>query len=154
MKQGRPIEWLPIPSLDGKYEINEDAQIRNAATQQILRPFKQGCRFRVSLQIDKKKVNRSVRKLYLEAYGFLPKHIYYDKKRYRFSDRAIFEPIPTRIENGIEQYRFRSLRQTAYFLETRLFLSHLTLQCYFSQRIKWCYGWKIEYFCHNPLFRK
>lgn len=100
-----PDTFIPIPSLNGRYEINHIGTVRNAKTKTIIKPYSR-CRS-IPLCIGKKKFVRAIADLLWEAHGKII------KRRFR--------PCPCSAESKSGKKFFDNLTQCARFLAPKVF---------------------------------
>lgn len=133
--------YLPIPSLNYKYEIDERGKVRNAETKKNLKPVPRKNRkvktVRVMFEGHRKEC--SVQQLLWEVHGKMPK-----LKRRR--------QIAVTVCNADFRYFFSSLNQAAIFLSSKVHYTKEWINWHFAKRIKEIFGWKIYY--HEAEKRK
>lgn len=125
----------PIPSLDGRYEVNQRGTIRNAKTKRILKRCKGGVVFVVTKGGKAMSVNPNT---YLwEVHG-----------SYR---KPKSQPVKCSAENEWGKHFFDSLAACARFLAPKVFLSFNAVNYYYLiLRKPEIYGWKITYYEEDP----
>ena len=117
--------FLPIPSLDDKYEINPFGVIRNAKTKHILQTV-------VSVKQGDKYISRSVNMLLWEVHG---------KRRID----AYQKNIPVSCRKDKEKYFFQSYRECAKFLSVKVNYAQSTVTGFLQHHKGEIGGWKIGY---------
>ncbi len=126
--------YLPIPSLNGKYEINKYGIVRNSKTKKRLSPFKRGGEsLVVSVKINGKDTHRSIPQLLWEVHGALPKKVWF------------LPPVAVTIQKGVEHYSFESIKKCAKFLSAKEYYSFSWVCHQLFKRKENIYGWKIFY---------
>lgn len=132
----KPLDWQPIPSLDGKYEIAPNGDARNAKTKRhILKHRYKNGRFDYIFRIDGKSLCRSINSLLWEVHGIIP-------------NLPHNTPVSISISKGNEKYFFHSINKASFFLAPRVFLGIGTIKLYLSRRYVTICDWKISY--HEP----
>lgn len=124
----------PIPSLDGRYEVNNRGIIRNAKTKRIIKRDKDGF-----LHVLTKDGRIGVHpNTYLwEVHG-----------SYRKPKR---QKVKCSAENEWGKHFFDSLSACARFLASKVFLSFEAVKYYYLvHRKPEIYGWKITYYEEDP----
>lgn len=125
-------DFLPIPSLDNKYEINNRGTVRNAKTKKRLKPFAlHKCKM-VSLFFEEKRKHYSVNQLLWEVFGKVPK---------RTNKPAITVYLS---KDGRNLY-FPSIYKASIFLAENLFLTADAMDKRLRKRQSEIHGWKIFY---------
>lgn len=121
----------PIPSLNGRYEINARGIVRNSKTKQIIKPDK---------------------------YGFVRPYVKEQKKAVRFNNYlweihgSYRKPkrqnaIKCSAENDLGKHFFNSLADCAKFLAPKVFYTVKTIRFdYLTRRKPEINGWKITYY--------
>ena len=64
--------WLPVPSLNCRYEVDPRGVLRNAKTKKRLRAYVRGTRKTYSVYVDGKKTSATVKSLLWEVHGKMP----------------------------------------------------------------------------------
>lgn len=126
--------WLPVPSLNNLYELNEKGLLRNARTKHLIK-MRRGKIFGV--KINGKKYNVSQKSLLWEVHGILPK--------------KILTPISVTVEFNGEKIEFKSLYALSKFLTHKIYRSEQDLRRQFSRRVAEIAGWKITYHLSQDL---
>lgn len=126
-------DFLPVPSLGGKYEINQRGIVRNARTKKRLNHTVKNNRQILSLSINGRYIQRSVRQMLWEVHGVLPKI-----PQFRSA-------ISVTIQKNNEHYTFESLTKCAKFLSSRVYYSQRYLMDFFKKRVAKIGEWKIFY---------
>lgn len=129
-----PDTFIPIPSLNGRYEINYVGTVRNVKTKVILKPYSR-CRS-ILFNIDKKKFIRAIADLLWEAHGKII------KRRFR--------PCPCSAESKSGKNFFDNLTQCAHFLAPKVFYAVGTVKDYLYRRDTFIGEWKITYLESDP----
>lgn len=121
------ISFEPIPSTDGRYEINERGVVRNAQSKKILKSH-DNC---VWLRVGEKCVVRCVADLLWEVHGQII------KRRYR--------PQPCTAENAQGKFFFSNMKACARFLTPKVFFSVSCIEQRLCRRVPAIGEWKITY---------
>lgn len=121
--------FMPIPSLDNRYEINRLGKVRNAVSKKLVKPKLNGKCY--CFQIDYKYISRAVADLLWEVHGIIR------KRRFR--------PCRCRAEKFRAKYSFESMKDCARFLAPKVFYSVGWLQQRLYRRDREIFGWKITY---------
>lgn len=135
--------FLPIPSLNYKYEIDERGRARNAKTKRNLKPLKRtkgGRRYR--LRFEGKDVERTIAQLLFEVHGKNP-------------PKSLLPPIPVTVIKDAVRKAFPSLTSAAKFLAEKTKYEWHGIRKYMVKRSEQIYGWQVLY--HVPekkIFRK
>lgn len=127
-------QYLPIPSLDYKYEISNRGIVRNVRTKRTLRKFfsKFGTPF-FSFKIKGSYTQRNLSQLLWEVHGILPKKI------------SFLPSVEVTIQKGVKHYSFPSITKCAKYLAPIEQYSFSWIRCQLVERRKNIYGWKIFY---------
>ena len=128
--------WLPVPSLEYRYEVNMKGELRNIRTRHHLTLNRDG---KYSTEIKGKKKSPSKTSLLWEVFGIIPKN-------YRSN-----KPVAVIAESNGEQVKFKSITEAAEFLSKIIFRPASTLSTYFGKRIAEIDGWKITYYPPKDL---
>ena len=128
----KPDDFLPIPSLDNKYEINQRGIVRNAKTKKKLTPYIQHKCKMVSLFFEEKAKSYSVNQLLWEVFGKVPK-------------RTNKPPITVYLSKDGRNLYFSSIYKAAIFLSENLFLTADAMDKRLRKRQSEIHGWKIFY---------
>lgn len=121
--------WEPVPSLNYKYELNSNGDLRNTVTKKVLTLFR-GNQYNVMIDGKTKAVYKT--SLLWEVFGIIP-------------NRIKPPAIPTIINNGNQRFQFENLKSTANFLVTKIFYSRYRIETWLHQRKAEIKGWKITY---------
>lgn len=138
----KPNTFEPIPSLNGKYEIDTRGNVRNARTKRRLKVSRSNM---VTLYIDANHiVCRSIPDLLWEVHG---------------KPKKGFRPRPCSAENVQGKWFFKSSQACARFLLGKTKYTLQSLQCYLWRRKPIIDGWTIRYFdedifVNDTSFRK
>ena len=130
--------YLPIPSLNYKYEIDEHGGVRNALTKQCLKPSVRKNKSKVPtvrVIFEGRRKECSVQQLLWEVHGKTPK-------------RKARQPLAVTICNGGERLFFQSLNQAAIFLSRRVYYTKEWVNWHLAKRVQEFHGWQIMY--HEP----
>lgn len=123
--------WLPVPSLGGKYELNNRGLLRNSVTKRILTKIVHNRFIGFHIRSDDKKSFVTLKNLMWEVYGVVP--------------QSLNSPVSCSVfKNGVFK-KFDSLRDCAVFLAGFIYLSSETIENYLGKRCTEFYGWKIKY---------
>lgn len=126
--------WVPVPSLGNRYEINIHGKLRNAKTKKLLKMWK-GC---YVVKSGGKTITISKAKLLWETHGVVPQ-------------RNPSAPLPVVAEcNGQKMY-FKTFSALAKFLAPKIFYCVGTLKTYLHKRIKTLAGWTFTYIAPPDL---
>ena len=126
--------YLPIPSLENKYEVNGRGIVRNATTKKPLHTYKyNGTAPFVSVKFKGKYSHRYIQQLMWEVHGVLPSRV------------CFLLPVATTIQKGVERYSFESMKKCAKFLAAKERWSFSWTQKQLSKRMEFIYGWKVFY---------
>ena len=128
-------KYLPIPSLDYKYEISNRGIVRNVRTKNCLRTYKtkDGAEI-VSVRINNTAYSqRTIQQLLWEVHGILPQKV--------FSAPA----VEVTIQKGVKHYSFPSITQCAKYLAPIEQYSFSWIRSQLVERRKNIYGWTIFY---------
>lgn len=128
-------DYLPIPSLGGKYEINQRGILRNAKTKKRLRLNRSADEnaFFYSVKINGIYTHRYLQQLMWEVHGVLPKAV------------AFRTAISVTIQKAGEHFTFDSITKCAKFLSPKEHYSFSWIFSQLQQRRKEIYGWKVFY---------
>lgn len=118
----------PIPSANGRYEINNAGIVRNALTKKKLKPHNKSVRF---FDGHNQYFYVTINSLLWEVFGRIP---------------AKQAKISCTVENAHGKHFFPTMAAAAKFLAPKIFLSFGTLKTYFHKRVPKIYGWQITYF--------
>ena len=132
--------FLPIPSLNYKYEINSQGRARNTKTKKFLKPLKRekgGRRYRFCF--EGKKVERTIAQLLFEVHGKTPPH-------------ALLPAIPVTVVKDGDRKFFKSFTSAAKFLEVKTNYAWHGIRNFMVKRCENIYGWQIMY--HDQEQRK
>ena len=119
-----PTQFVPIPSVGGKYEISPRGTVRNATTKHVLKLHNGS----VYMPFNGERVGRSINSLLLEVFDFVKK-----KTPLR---------VPVTLERNGRMIYFDSLRQAAFYLAKQSHFSTKYLQKIVSKQKKFD-GWRI-----------
>lgn len=127
--------FVPIYSLNNKYEINRAGVVRNVATKLVLKTKANGkC---VSIQLNAHKyISRAIADLLWETHGKII------KRRFR--------PCPCSAESKSGKRFFDNLTQCAHFLAPKVFYAVGTVKDYLCRRDPFIGEWKITYLMSAP----
>ena len=127
------LHWLPVPSLNGKYELNDRGKLRNAVTKRILKKKFHNRFIGFDIRFGGKRLNVSLKNLMWEVFG-----VYYQP-----SNRT---PLSCSArKNGVLK-KFDSLKALAFFLaDATNKASAVAIERYLNNRCPEFYGWKISY---------
>ena len=117
--------FLPIPSLGNRYEINPRGVVRNAMTKHILQTF-------VSVKQDGKYISKSTANLLWEVHGKRRKDAYQRN-------------VPVSCRKDKEKYFFQSYRECAKFLSVKVNYAQSTVTGFLQHHKGEIGGWKIGY---------
>lgn len=118
----------PIPSVNGKYEIDQLGNVRNARTKKRLKP---NCKDTYSMHVGGNKfVHASRNNLLWEVHG-----------RHKKGSA----PVAVRAVYRNQVFSFKSCAECARFLLGKLYYALHTLQCYLWKRKPEFAGWKFTY---------
>lgn len=134
---GNADEFLPIPSLDNKYEINNRGVVRNAISKRIMTPVKSPRKRTAEIcirDVNNRSTTRSLQQLMWEVWGILP-------KRHSVAENA----MSVQIQRYGEYRSFSSYSQCAAFLAPKLNLSHHHLRKLFTLKVSTIGEWQIFY---------
>lgn len=123
--------FLPIPSLNNKYEINSLGVVRNVQTKRELQPF---------ISFANPKTTKTIASLLWEVHGIRPEVQ---------NTRAI--GVSCTDKKG-KTYNFDSLQKCAKFLAPKTHYLIKTLEDYMSKRKAEIGEWKMNYFCEPKIF--
>lgn len=132
-------EWLPVPSLNYKYELCSDGRIRNAVTKHILK--KKGTHNGYFIRNEKKYKYTSILSLLWEVYGILPENPTRNK------------PIPVTIKKGTDALYFPSQWKAAKYLAPKCFYHVNNIHWRMRNRVTEICGWQIAYHLPDDLSR-
>lgn len=128
-------EWRPVPSLDGKYELNPAGNLRNATTKVPLKKREARGSFYYLIKHNGHPKNIYLGQLLNETYGIESK------------------PLPSRkcnvgvqITNGSEQHYFATTVDCANFLAARVFYTVGYIKHFLRRRCIDLWGWHATYF--------
>lgn len=124
--------YLPILSLDYKYEINPRGKVRNVKTKALLRTYSDNRALMVKTTVKGKAYAASVQQLLWEVFGINPK-----------LKRII--PVSATVKKDGVAYCFKSLYAAAKFLSPRVFLGVSAVRQHLSRREKVVEGWEVIY---------
>ena len=131
-EKGRKTSWLPIPSIDGKYEINNRGVVRNTKTKKILKPIIcNGCKC-VNMWRDNKQNQRSINNLLWEVHGITK-----TKQHPRICSVKIIKEK--------EHHRFKLQKDCVKFLCEKENYSENYVRKKLGHRVKFFCGWQIFY---------
>lgn len=134
IEAARPKKSFPlIPSLGGRYEIDNRGIVRNSLTKKILK-IQRGCIY--VFDNCGKFIVRSVNDLLWEVHGIIK------KRRSRI--------IPCYAENKHGKYSFPSAKACARFLAPKLYYSVGRVASFLYKRTKTLGEWTITYLNQNP----
>lgn len=124
-------KFYPIPSLENKYEINEEGVVRNAKTKKrvVGKANESFC-----FHLNGKRIWRMLQDLMWEVHGVLPQ-----------KSSVMKTPIPVQIQKYGEYHCFTSMRQCAKFLAPLIFYSERTIRFLLTKKPEELFGWKIFY---------
>lgn len=126
--------FAPIPSVNGKYEIDIVGNVRNARTKKRIKP---NCRDVYSMYIDGKRwVYASRNNLLWEVHG-----------QYKKGSR----PVAVWAEHSTGKFFFQSCTDCARFLLDKLYYSPYTLRTYLWARKPAFAGWSFTYVDADPV---
>lgn len=121
--------WEPVPSLNGKYELNNRGQLRNAKTKRKLKIQRQ-CGYHVSANGVETYVG--IGDLLWEVFGIAP-------------SKACGRPVPIVVSNGYTRRHFDTATDAAKFLAPRTKLTKQSIKEYISWRRRYIGVWHITY---------
>lgn len=124
--------YLPIPSLDCKYEINKRGKVRNIKTKEFLKPHYFNRALIIKTTFNGKAYAVSVQQLLWEVFGVEPK-------------RSHIIPVSATVKKDGAAYCFNSLYAAAKFLSPRVFTGVSAVRQHLSKRKKFIDGWQIIY---------
>ena len=130
-------KWVKIPSLNYLYEMTPNGTLRNAKTKRITKKYLIGKQFYYHLSINRKAVNRSLKKLLWETHG----EIYIGRHK-----------IAVTLTKNNQIYNFDSLAAAGRFLTNRVHYAFSTISSFFTKRIAEICGWHITYHEENNLY--
>ena len=130
-------EWLPVPSLNYRYEVDPRGRLRNAKTKKCLRASARGAYHAYCVSVCGKKMSVSVKSLLWEVHGIVPK-----KRRNK---------IPVTIKKGTDALYFESLKKAAKYLATLIHYSSGQIVTFFAKRSADICGWQITYHLPDDL---
>ena len=135
--------YLPIPSLNNKYEINQQGGVRNALTKKRLKAFVRNNESRtvpsVRVFFEGRRKECSIQQLLWEVHGKTPK-------------RKARQALSVTICNGGERLFFPSLNQAAIFLSRKVHYTKEWISQHLAKRVTEFHGWQIMY--HEQEERK
>ena len=120
-------DWHPVPSLDGRYELDRNGNLRNATNKKLLR------RRRTSYQAFSNGKYRpvSVNRLLHEVYGI------------ELPPESTF--VPVIVSKDGESYSFESKTACARFLSGRVFYSVGYIVTMLKSRPRELFGWAVRF---------
>ena len=121
-------KFYPIPSTNGKYEIDRKGNVRNSRTKKLLAKKKIGNGL-VKVYLDGKKISLSISRLLAEVFGRTFSSLTY----------------PVVITRGNTRLVFDSKSSCARFLAKNLFYSVTGIRYYLSAKQPTIHGWNIFY---------
>ena len=133
--------YLPIPSLNNKYEIDERGNARNAKTLQRLKPLRRtkgGLRYRFCFAGER--VERTIAQLLFEVHGITPPHSNFQN------------PVAVTIAKDGVRKTFPSLNSASKFIADKTFYAWYGVRNFLTARRNLVYGWQCLY--HEPEQRK
>ena len=136
---GNTDDYSPIPSVNGKYEINQRGVVRNSKTKRIMTARKVRACMTVGLYFEGRQKSYSVPQLMWEVFGKIPK---------RTNKPAITVYLS---KNGRNLY-FPSIYKAAIFLAENLFFTVDAIDKRLRKRQSEIFGWKVFY--REPEKRK
>ena len=123
--------WVPVPSLNGAYEINPEGVLRNVKTRRRLKKQVQGKYVYYYISINKVLSAFNVADLLWECHGIMPKPSHY---------------IPVTVARNVCSFDFDSLKDAARFLVKHVDFAFETIRGKLSRRVTEIADWKITYF--------
>ena len=117
--------FLPIPSLNNRYEINPLGVVRNAETKHILQTV-------VSVKQNGRYISKSTNQLLWEVHGKRRKDAYQRN-------------VPVSCRKDKEKYFFQSYRECAKFLSVKINYAQSTIMRFLRNHHDEICGWKIFY---------
>ena len=93
--------WLPVPSLNYKYEFCSDGRIRNIKNKHILKPIETNC---YAVYVNKRRIITTIKSLLWEVHGIVP-------------EIQRLKKIPVTIKKGTDALYFETLRKAAKVAE-------------------------------------
>lgn len=125
--------YLPIPSLDYRYEINLTGTVRNAKTKRVLKITRRKYNGDyLSLHFRGKTISRAITSLLHEVHGIAPK-------------RGQLDPVAVTVSSNSARRSFKSLRACAKFLCTVTCHTFYAALRQLSARFDNICGWHIRY---------
>ena len=124
--------FQPIPSFNGKYEIDKSGIVRNSKTKKVLTPRKIHSCAMVDLYFEGKQKSYSVPQLLWEVFGRTPK-------------LANKPAIPVYLSRDGRNLYFTSIYKAARFLSKNLCYTVDAMDKRLRQRQAEIYGWKVFY---------
>ena len=121
-------DFKPIAQLAGRYEMNSDGVIRNAATKYIRKPYKNFGQY----YLKSGNATYSVPRLLQEIHGIEPD--------YKFASK-----VGVTISKGGESYHFETVTAAAKFLSPKIYYGVGTVKQYMARRVKSIGGWRVNY---------
>lgn len=134
---GNPDEFLPIPSLDGRYEVNKNGVVRNVKSKKIIKHTIKQKRKVPLIYIEvteKQRGGRSLQQIMWEVWGQLPKN-----------PSLIDKAMSVQIQRYGEYYIFNSFRKCAAFLAQKSKYAFSTIKNFLNQRTDKIDEWQIFY---------
>ena len=123
--------WVPVPSLNGLYEISPAGVLRNVKTKRRLKKIVNGKYIYYYITINKVKRSFKVADLLWECHGIIPKPL---------------QNIPVTVTRNVCSFDFDSLINAARFLVKHVDFAFETIRGKLSRRVTEIADWKISYF--------
>lgn len=120
--------WEPVPSLNGKYELNDRGQLRNAKTKQQIKLTRNT--YQIIFNGKKMDVGRAY--LLWECFGIAPK-------------KHQLRKVPVTVSNGVASYYFDKYVDAAKFLSQQINYSVSYIRSHFAKRLTYIKGWYVTY---------
>lgn len=129
---GNPEKFQLIPSVNGKYEINQKGVVRNTKTKKVMTPRKLRACMAVDLYFEGRPKSYSVPQLLWEVYGIIPK-------------RTNKPAIPVYLSKDGRNVYFPSIYKAAFFLAENLYYTVDAMAKRLHKRQPEIFGWKVFY---------
>ncbi len=131
-EKDRETSWLPIPSVNGKYEINNRGVVRNTKTKYIKQTrLCRGCKC-VMLSVEGKSVNRGINSLLWEVHG-------------KINSKQHPRICSVKIIKEKEHHRFKLQKDCVKFLCEKENYSEDYVRKKLGRRVEFFCGWQIFY---------
>ena len=128
-------EWLPVPSLNYKYELCSDGRIRNIKNKHILKPIETNC---YVVYVNKRRIITTIKSLLWEVHGIVP-------------EIQRLKKIPVTIKKGTDALYFETLRKAAKYLSPKINYHEYSINRFFTKRVAEICGWQITYHLPDDL---